>query len=280
MNIAHYSLILITPTIERLDSVVAGAVFRHEHGWDVRIASNAQKMKAIDPSFPDGRLVQTGLIVQQFAEEASSFSHLRSAFEGSRLGLLLDSFEGTFTYASEGEYQQQVGAVLMESVNPPSLGTANAAPISRRRNVVRRKLRDHFKARGIWSRNDLDIDKHRVVEQFAISPEHGLFADFALKNGVMHITETIDFEVQSLKGKRLEAQAKSFVLTEAVNVFGPGTKRYVVAAGSGSPEVKQSVLLLSDNALVFALESAADMKSYVDSMTQAAGSVQAGLNLP
>lgn len=280
MNVAHYSLLLMNPTIDRLDTVVAGAVFLRAGGWDVRLAANAQKMKAIDPSFPEGRLTQTSALTYQLARHVTSLRDLQSSFEGAKLGVLIDPFVGSFTYSDEQDYQREVSAVLEESVNPPSLALANAAPISRRRNVVRRKLRDHFRARGLWSRNDQDIDRHRVVEHFPISLSHGIVADFALKNGAMHITETIDFEVQSLKGKKLEAQAKTFVLTEAVKVFGPNTKSYVVAAGSTHPDVRQSVLLLSDHAEVFALESSADMTRYVDRIAAAAGSVQTGISLP
>lgn len=270
MTVAQYSLLLINPTIDRLDTVVAGVAVMSPDGWDVRVASSAAKMKAIDPTFPDGRLVQTSALTKMVAKDSASLAELRARLEGARLGLLVDSFVGTFAFESTDEYQDQVRAILSESVNPPLLAGANAAPVTRRRNVVRRKLRDHFRARGLWSRNDQDIENHRVVEQFPISAAHGVIADFALKNSVMHITETIDFEVQSLKGKRLEAQAKTFVLTEAVKVFGPTTRSYVVAAGTNQPEVQASVLLLRDYADVYALESAEDMTAYVDRIASAA----------
>lgn len=280
MNVAQYSLLLVNPTVDRLDTVVAGVVLYRNGAWDVRVASNAQKMRAIDPSFLDSRLIQTSALAYQLTRGAASLRELQASFEGTRLGVLVDSFVGTFTFDSETEYQQEVSAILAESVNPPSSLTANAAPVTRRRNVVRRKLRAHFRARGLWSRNDQDIDNHRVVEQFPISAAHGVIADFALRNGVMHITETIDFEIQSLKGKRLEAQAKGFVLNEATKVFGPDTRRYVVAAGTSNPDVRPSVLLLSEYADVYALESSEDMDSYVDKMVAAAGSGQQNLRLP
>lgn len=270
MNVAHYSLLLINPTIDRLDTVVAGVAVLHPGGWDVRVAANAAKMKAIDPTFPDSRLIQTSELTRSMAQGLSSLPELRQRLEGTRLGLLVDHFVGAFTFETPSEYQDQVRSILGESVNPLSLSAGNAAPITRRRNVVRRKLRDHFRARGLWSRNDQDIERHRVVEHFPISAVHGVIADFALKNSVMHITETIDFGIQSLRGKRLEAQAKTFVLTEAVKVFGANTRRYVVAAGTSQEEVQSSVALLREHAQVFALESADDMTVYVDQIASAA----------
>jgi len=272
MNIARYSLLLVNPTIDRLDTVVGGAVFQGPRGWDVRVAADSQKMRAIDPSFPASKLAQTGRLAEEVARGVSDFPSLREGFERTRWGILIDKFVGAFSYRDEADYQAQVRAVLAESVDPPSIAQANVAPISRRRNVVRRKLRDHFKSLGLWSRSDHDITNHRVVEQFSVSEEHGIIADFALQNGVMHITETIDFQMQSIR--KLEAQAKAFVLSESMRVFGDATQTYVVAAGSMRPEVKQSVNLLGDHAQLYALESAADMKAYVDSITSAAFSLQ------
>lgn len=131
-------------------------------------------------------------------------------------------------------------------------------------------MRDHFKAGGLWSRKHEDINNHRVVEQYPVSLENGIVADFALRNGVMHITETIDFEIQSLIGKRVEAQAKTLVLSESLKVFGDMTKTYVVASGTSRPDAKQSVKLLGEYADVFALESPTDMRRYVEAMTSAA----------
>ena len=269
MNIAHYSLILINPTIDRLDTVVGGAIFHSFRGWDVRVAESAQKMQAIDPSFPSSKLLQTHSIASEVVRGVDDFTTLRAQFERSRWGILVDGFVGSFAYEDEADYQGQVRAVLRESVNPPSIAIANAAPISRRRNVVRRKLRDQFKAGGFWSRKHDDIEQHRVVEQYPISIDNGIIADFALRNGVMHITETIDFEVQSLKGKKTEAQAKTLVLSESLKVFGNTTKTYVVAAGASRSDARQSVKLLGEYGHVYALESSSDMKAYVDTMTAA-----------
>ncbi len=270
MNIAHYSLLLINPTIDRLDTVVGGAVFHRVSGWEVRIANNAQKMRAINPSFSEAKLSQISQLTQELTQNVSSLPALQESFQGARLGVLIDKFVGTFAYASDTDYQAQVRAVLAESVNPPTIAQTNVSPISRRRNVVRRKLRDDFQSMGLWSRNGSDINNHQVVELFPISADHGIVADFALQNTVMHITETIDFLTQSSKSKKLEAQAKTFVLTEAVKVFGPNTAKYVVAAGSNDPDVRQSVNLLADHAEVFALESAFDMRRYVEVIATAA----------
>jgi hypothetical protein len=271
MNVAKYALLLINPTIDRLDTVVAGAVFKSEKGWDVRVASTSQKMRAIDPSFPEEKLTHTYELALREAKRVDDLSQLKSAFKVSRLGIKIDEFVGEFAFDDEADYQSQIAAVLAESVNPPTIALANVAPVSRRRNIVQRNLRDQFKGLGLWSRKSQDISKHCIVENYPVSVDHGMHADFALRNGVMHITETIDFEVQSsAKGKKQQAQAKTLVLIESAKIFGDGTKSYAVVAGSSRSDVQQSVNLLTDHATVFALESAADMKVYIDKMAELA----------
>jgi hypothetical protein len=278
MSVAEYSLLLINPAIERLDTVVVGALFRREGRWDVRVAASVAKMQAINPSFPQSKLLHTSQLAEELVSTYGEIARLREYLESARLGVTVDRFVGRFTYESEAEYQHQVRAVLSESVNPPTFAQSNAAPVSRRRNVVRRNLRQHFKARGLWSRRDHDIAQHKVVESFPVSEDHGIFAEFALRNGAMHITETIDFEMQSLKDKRLSAQAKAFVLTESQRVFGDDTQRYVVTAGGDRDDARLSVHLLRDFATrMFALESHDDMREYVDLIAAAAGSAQQSL---
>lgn len=276
MSIAEYSLLLLNPSIERLDTVVVGAIFRTAV-WDVRVTTSVSKIKAVNPAYPESKLLQTVALVKELAVNKNTLPDLRMGFEGGRWGISVDGFVGNFTYANEAEYHLQVAAVLAESVNPPSFAQSHPVPVSRRRNVVRRNLRAHFKARGLWSRQDSDIYQHKIVEGYPISPESGLIAEFALRNGVMHITETVDFEVQSLVGKRLLAQAKTLVLSESARVFGASTRRYVVVAGSTREDARQSMNLLRDHAEVFALESTSDMTTYVDAISSAAGSSQQSL---
>ena len=273
MSVAQYSLLLLNPSIERLDTVVFGAMFR-TNVWDVRVTTSVSKIMAVNPAYPESKLLQTVALVKELAANKSTLQDVRVGFEGGRWGVFVDKFVGSFTHASDAEYQSQVAAVLAESVNPPLFAQSHPIPVSRRRNVVRRNLREHFKARGLWSKHDSDIDQHKIVEHYPISPESGVIAEFALRNGVMHITETVDFEVQSLQGKRLLAQAKTLVLSESARVFGASTKRYVVVAGSTREDARQSMNLLRDHAEVFALESTADMTTYVDAISIAAGSTQ------
>lgn len=95
----------------------------------------------------------------------------------------------------------------------------------------------------------------------------------------MHITETVDFEVSlsSNRNKRMEAQAKTLILSAAKTHLGNNTKTYVIVAGSNRNVAKTSINLLEDYAEVFALESAEDMATYFHKIYTAANASQSPL---
>ncbi|WP_454752099.1 hypothetical protein [Cupriavidus necator] len=265
MTICKYSLFMIHPTPERLDQVVAGAVFYNGSRWDVRVGSDVHKMLAIDPTFKPQRLAQIGDFLARACLDARDFAMVRSYLSASGASVFLHSSEEAFLFSDDAQYERQIQAVLSESVDVTKPRAAR-----RPRNRVRRDLRTRFQALKLWSKHDADIERHRVVEQFLLSEDHGIVAEFALRNGAMHITETIDFALHTATAKRIEAQAKTLVLDEAQRVFGDTTKKYVVVAGSQISGMEASVRLLQDRATVYSLESDADMREYMGLISTAA----------
>ncbi|WP_155629817.1 hypothetical protein [Burkholderia stagnalis] len=265
MNICKYSLIMFYPTPERLDQVVAGAVFHNSAMWDVRVGADIHKMAAIDPSFKLQRLELLREFVARGCSTSQDLPGLRDYLQSMRAAVYLHTSEDAFFFSDKTHYERQVQAVIAESVD-----VAKPRALRRPRNRVRRDLRSRFQQLKLWSKQNADIDRHRVVEQFLLSEEHGIVAEFALKNGAMHITETIDFDMQTATAKRVEAQAKTLVLDEAQRVFGDTTKKYVVVAGANISGMEASVRLLQDRATVYSLESDDDMHEYMTLMASAA----------
>lgn len=265
MTICKYSLFMIHPTPERLDQVVAGAVFHNGSKWDVRAGSDVHKMLAIDPTFKPQRLAHLRDFLARACSDARDIASVRSYLSASGASVCLHSSEEAFVFSDDAQYESQIQAVMSESVDV----TKARAP-RRPRNRVRRDLRARFQALQLWSKQDADIERHRVVEQFMLSQDHGIVAEFALRNGAMHITETIDFALHTATAKRIEAQAKTLVLDEAQRVFGDTTKKYVVVAGAEIVGMEASVRLLQDRATVYSLESDADMSEYMSLISTAA----------
>lgn len=69
-------------------------------------------------------------------------------------------------------------------------------------------IKTQFKALKILADNQADIESHKVVTHYAINSDMDLFADFALKNGRLHVTQTVDFNVNDTKAKQKETGLK------------------------------------------------------------------------
>jgi hypothetical protein len=226
---------------------------------------DAKKMLALNPAFPTSGLVNIQKTVKGILSDAPSLdvARARLAKYGNDPGL--HSFVGQFQAIDDSQYESKVLGLLRRLVlpiEPPRVLESRQKPQSR----LRTRLRAQFKNQGLFSVNPEDISNHKVVGQYPINVEQGLYAEFALQNGAMHVTETIDFDVQSssLRAKVMEAQAKTFVLDAAADHFGRDTRRYVVVSGSYRKHAQPSVRLLEDHGVLFAVESEQDMGRYFD----------------
>lgn len=111
---------------------------------------------------------------------------------------------------------------------------------------------------------------------YPIAEDQDLYADFALKNGEFHFTETLDFRVSEgqLNKKFGEAAVSSLTLDKAVKVFGKKTKRIVLYAATASVEqqIGRHINLVSDHAdKVLNYESRADRALFVEDVLTALG---------
>jgi hypothetical protein len=274
MKTATYSLLTLRPDAERIDVLCVGAVVQAADGhWTVATLPSSEKLAAVSSS-PEGRMRRLGANLREHLAQCDSLAAVREVLAGSKGALALHEFEGSFAYSNQATFDAQVQAVMAESVLPPPAAEkpAMAPEVHRVRQHTRARLRRQFENMGIMGRHADDIAAHKVVRNFPVSAKHGLNAEFALQNSVMHITETVDFEVaeESVRGKIFEAQAKCLVLRAAREHFGQKTQCYVVVSGSGAGHAARSVDLLSTAGRLVAAENAEDMADYLDRIARAA----------
>ena len=273
MNTAFYSLLTLRPDAERVDVLCVGAVVLDTEGhWHVATLPSADKIAAVTGGSSNGRLENLNRNLTQLLSECQSLADARGLL--GRMGSLvaLHEFEGTFAYDTAAELTRHVDAIMRESVMPPSSQQRQPSVARTGRPRTRALLRKHFEDMGIMGRDAGDIGDHKVVRNFPVSLQHGLTAEFALRNAVMHITETVDFEVsdQSVKNKIYEAQAKCLIMRSARDSFGAETQCYVVVSGGAETHASRSVDLLSSVGHLFAVESGDDMRNYLDRISSAA----------
>lgn len=269
-KLATYSVLQARPSRDRYELVTVGLVVRTEERWDVRVLPDPAKVFALNPAFPPSGLINIQRTISSILNGAESFDAARSrlARHGNDPGL--QAFVGQFLANDEEQYENRISELMKLLVLPPIL--EKSAPLKKPGiSRLRTRLRNHFKSQGLLGTDLDDIGNHKVVERFPINVEQGLYAEFALKNGAMNVTETVDFDVKQIPRKIQEAQAKSLILSAAKKEFGAGTKRYVIVSGSNLRQAIPSINLLNDQAEdVFEVTSETDMARYSDLIQRAA----------
>jgi hypothetical protein len=283
MNTATYSLLTLYPDADRVDVLCVGVVALDAQGlWHVAVLPTADKLRAVATSAQD-RLQILARNLHQYLAECDTLAAARSLLVRPGSALALHDFEGVFSYSDAAAFNAQMQAIMAESVLPPAPADGpRAAPETRTvRQHTRAKLRRQFEHMGIMARHADQIADHKVVRNFPVSTRHGLTAEFALKNTVMHFTETVDFDVaeDSVRGKTFEAQAKCLVLRSATETFGAKTQCHIVISGSSAQHAARTVDLLSTVGHLYSVESGPDMAAYFEIIARAAGSTgQIALN--
>jgi hypothetical protein len=276
MNAATYSLLTLRPDPERVDVVCVGAVVRAADGaWHVLAPPAAEtKLQALG-STNAGRLGRMAENLRTLLGACGDFPAARALLQRAGGSLILHDFEGVFAYDSLADFNAQLESIVRESVTTPQAAAPTRVTRTRAaRPHTRARLKQHFENMGILARDHGEISEHKVVRNYPVSTQHGLVAEFALSNSVMHITETVDFDVaeDSVRNKKFEAQAKCLVMRAAKDAFGPRTECYVVVSGSGADHAQRTIDLLSTAGRLFATENQDDMHEYLERIAHAARS--------
>jgi hypothetical protein len=245
---------------------------RAEDAWKIVTLPDAAKLHAVDARIGVGRLIEMAGTLQRLFVNCEDLRQARQMLAANRSAVSLHEFEGVFGYQSASDFSSQVNAIMSESVMPTLSTDPKRRMPTPRRPRIRTTLRKQFETMGILGKSQSDIEKHKIVADFPVAIAHGLVAEFAIKNGVMSFTETLDFDVsESLLPKRfVEAQAKCLVLRTAHEKFGKGTKRHIVVAGADAANAAPSIDLLSTIGDLYAIESAHDMAGYFRSIQESA----------
>jgi hypothetical protein len=264
----HFSLVRYQPDMQRQEVVNVGIVLFTSNGPLVSLASNQGKLLALDPNFRLTRFFDQGKKLQ----DALSGLHEDKVSVKEQVSMF--NTGGALSLSAPGMLNTERRSI--ESINEELLRDLVTAPAKKRireqqTSRLHTELRQVFKQGKILGSKPGDIAKHLVVPNFPIDAEVGLFAEFALRNGQLHITETVDFRLSTASTKRQEAQAKTLLLVQARERVGStDLKRYVVVTGA-SAQVQASMNLLERHADDFIVrESQDDWRRYIDAMHRAA----------
>lgn len=249
--IIHYQ-----PYPARAEHCSVGAlVFNNEGKVRAHLASNLRKLKALDPQTSVDTLHDS---LNWLVAEINKHSSAWAAFQHGFSSLRFSKEAGYFQYETDAEYDKHVKWLLSVSAEPRS---ATPGEIRKPKSRLFIELKNTFKAFGWLGDSANDINNHQVVTNYPVSLEEDLSAEFAMRNGILHLAETVDFRAGISSVKRMEARGKALVFDSAKEQSS-STACTVIVAAADYAEIKGSMKMLGRYAdRVASYDSAHDMQS-------------------
>lgn len=259
--IAQYGVLSHYPAPNRTEHVHIGiVVFLPSGHVRLHLGQDLKKMTAIDPqtSIEATRSWEETLPTMLHGMELDKARQFLSGFGQWALGNNL----GRFSYRTDDEYLQRVQGALSNLVAAPSKKTRERGDATR----LHADLKNTFANKGWLGK---DIGNHEIVERYPLGPM--TTAEFALRNGVLHVIETLDLRTSKPSVKRHDARSKALTLDMAKRQESDSA-RYAVVAGIDSPILKDAQDLLSQYSdEVYTWESASDMEKLMRRLGAATG---------
>jgi hypothetical protein len=182
-----YAIVKLAPDDARDERINVGAVILRDDGPDVRIAKRLDKVRAIsgaiEPEILRGVIAKLADFGDAFLKQSAN-NPTELAF--SRFGLLSFSKLGQFSAQDSEAYERRVQAILKAFVEPELYLKEHKPKRSRLLTEVKKSFRNHRVLAGKGE----GLESHRIVSSYAL--DDGLVADLVLKNGSMHVVETLD----------------------------------------------------------------------------------------
>ncbi len=269
-DIYKYSLIRVVPDPRRGEWLNAGLAVFLDQSIDVRLLPDVTKLRCIAPSL-DRRLIDDlAPGWNAFCEGMESAEERQRAL--SRLSFAHASGLATFA-ASRETYEPTVQSIMRDLVIPPAARRLRYMPPESRLQTTLKRI---FRKQNVLGRFESDIDSHLIVPNFLIDEGARAHADFALKNGVLRVTETMDFRVspeQIKQAKHNQGALKSITLDLARKKFKKCHTSVVYATNPGTEELIQpTIRMMSDYAqTLYHYNDPKDFDAYLHAMLKGSG---------
>lgn len=275
MNAASFTPFIILRAVDqtRGESVNAGVILFSSFGPRVGVASDTARIRAVHPDYAALSLRDWGARLENSLRvRAEKMADLASLV--AMLPLLCHPFIPDVQTGTASVDPDRPDEALESLLN----WQVHARPVTVRphRDVLRRQtklavqMRAWFRKARVFSTNHEDLSRGRVVANFPVAARDDLYADFAVKNGRLHVLETLDLRgVDHLTAAvRGDAAVKGITLDEARQAV-DGSRIAVVSASNfeiGRPAIKLLERYASD---LYVMESPADKQKFVDFMHHA-----------
>jgi hypothetical protein len=187
--------------------------------------------------------------------------------------VLADSELGVLRGESREHVERVINELLVQLVRAPaksvSVHVQGAKAIPSRLSV---QLKSWFKSAKLYSPRVSDLSKSRIVPSYPIDVSGDLYADFALKNGVVHIIETVDLRglEKPTKASRGNVGFTAVLLDQAKKTLSKSSRVVAVTAADDYGAVGSLTAIIAKYADdVVVLESSTDRQRLADFISDA-----------
>lgn len=263
-----YTLLRVRPNTLRGESMNIGLVVFLDRSIIVRVEPDMARLRALDPNLPalpiwHNLAEEIGARITPLPSREMQLMMLRDFFTPIRADERLGSIEVADHVEIEAHIERLMDRLVRRQAVTERLPRLHVPRASR----LNGQLKHWFKSAHILSRNAADLSRSKVVENFPISASHDLYAEFALKNGAVHVVETLDLrhhgKINAFVQK--EAAIKAITLDQARQMLGAEGKRIAVIAADDYGAMRPAIGMLSGYADdVVTMASQADRQRFAD----------------
>lgn len=230
-----YSLLRINAQAPRDERLNLGIIVLDDSKIEIHLPKSLRKLQALSLAFDEGALRDAADNLKSIDKYVRTIctSETDRLEKLSELSPFSFSNFGEFFSHSQESYEQEISGLLRRLVDP------EPAPVKLREksSPLLTMVKKAFRQERVMAKKGEDLSTHRVVSGLQLA--EGLSADLVLKNGAMHIIETVDATNPDAALKKIVSDIAVSALTieQARIMFGADqTKGRLVYSASASTE--------------------------------------------
>ena len=214
-----FAIVRLAPEGVREEQINVGLAVFSGDDIDIRLPRRLDKVRVISASLDQNaiRELTNALLTRDLDLRQAGISDAEARARAiGRVGPLTLSRAGTFTSSDQREYEARVESIFQSIIDPEPAPKSARRKTSRVLSQLKRALREE----RVLARSGEDFFSHRVVSNVILGD--GLVADLVLKNGRMHVFETVDISANSVSPRKAvsDIAVSALVLEQARIKYG------------------------------------------------------------
>lgn len=242
-----YLLLRAVPDSVRGEALNVGIIVFANDDVSVHVSSEGWRLRALHPNlgeldldeWADDLQVELSLLP---SEEARVF--MACAIKGA----IQAPDEPCLIFVNDqAELSSRVSHLMSRLVSVPSRAfKTESQPHVIHRSKLQNQLKAWFRTSKVYSSKVSDLSRGKIVPNFPIVADSDLYADFALKNGAVHVIETLDLRGIDRPNKTLRGEAgfKSVLLDQARQVLSSEARRIAVVSADNYSAVRPLIAMV------------------------------------